>query len=647
MHHFLSCLVITGWLGLALAAVGAEDGKLWLAHYLPWYASAAESGGWGWHWTMNHFDPERFLWEGKREAASTDYPLIGLYDSGDPAALECQVLQMKFAGLDGVIIDWYGIGDFNDSAQIHENTRRMVEQIKRAGLRFAICYEDQALGRMVGGKVLSEAGALDQARKDLQWVQDQWFRDPAYVRLGDKPVLLVFGPQYLKVEAWREVRASLSPEPLLYGLPHLARGTEMDGSFAWPPVTGGQKVPPERWRKELEGNGIPVVFPGFNDIYQRAGVHPSYGSIDDRDGATFSETLGYALKGKDRLVQIATWNDYGEGTVIEPAWNHGYRHVEALQKSRPGIPYSPEDLRLPAQLYRLRKRNGPRADLDRAAECLFSGRTEEAAAKLTAIRNRLEEGPAVFAETPDRPDPEYRLHTEIPYREGAARCRLDVYSPAQDRGFPTVVWFHGGGLSKGSRAVPLALRRQGLAVVTVDYRLSPEHASPAFLEDAAAAVAWTFRHIGDFGGSPDKIFVSGHSAGAYLATMIGLDRKWLAAHGIEADRIAGLIPLSPQAITHFVIRKERGIGQNTPVVDALAPLHHVRGDAPPILLVTGDRELELAGRYEENAYFWRMLKLNGHKDVTLKEMAGFDHGKMAEPALPLLLKFVRERSGRP
>jgi acetyl esterase/lipase len=183
-------------------------------------------------------------------------------------------------------------------------------------------------------------------------------------------------------------------------------------------------------------------------------------------------------------------------------------------------------------------------------------------------------------------------------------------------------------------------------VVAVNYRLTPDHKSPAFLEDAAAAVAWTFAHIEELGGSAGKIFVSGHSAGAYLSAMIGLDKQWLGKHGIDADRIAGLIPLSTQSITHFAIRKERGIGQNQPVVDEFAPLYYVRGDAPPILLITGDRELEMAGRYEENAYFWRMLKLNGHRDVTFKELGGFDHGKMAEPALPLLLEFVRQRAGR-
>jgi len=138
--------------------------------------------------------------------------------------------------------------------------------------------------------------------------------------------------------------------------------------------------------------------------------------------------------------------------------------------------------------------------------------------------------------------------------------------------------------------------------------------------------------------------VSGHSAGAYLATLVALDDRWLAAHQLSSKELAGVISLSGQAVTHFTVRAERGIAETRPIIDDLAPIYHVRKDAPPILLVLGDRERELLGRYEENAYFWRMLKEVQHPDVTLHELQGFDHGGMAEPAFPLLVRFVKEHS---
>jgi hypothetical protein len=124
--------------------------------------------------------------------------------------------------------------------------------------------------------------------------------------------------------------------------------------------------------------------------------------------------------------------------------------------------------------------------------------------------------------------------------------------------------------------------------------------------------------------------------------MIGFDPRWLAAHGLDANRIAGLVPLSPQAITHFTIRSQRGVSGEQPIIDELAPLYHVRKNAPPILLITGDREKELLGRYEENAYLWRMFQVVGHPDAELIELKGYDHGQMAEPAYPLLLRFVEQ-----
>ena len=93
--------------------------------------------------------------------------------------------------------------------------------------------------------------------------------------------------------------------------------------------------------------------------------------------------------------------------------------------------------------------------------------------------------------------------------------------------------------------------------------------------------------------------------------------------------------------THFAIRAERGIGNKQTVVDDLAPLYHVRKDAPPLLLITGDRELEMLGRYEENAFLWRMMKLVGHPDTQLCELQGFDHGHSADPGSLLMLNFVK------
>ncbi|MDH7912613.1 alpha/beta hydrolase [Winogradskyella sp. SYSU M77433] len=221
------------------------------------------------------------------------------------------------------------------------------------------------------------------------------------------------------------------------------------------------------------------------------------------------------------------------------------------------------------------------------------------------------------------------------------RCVLDLYYPKKEENYATIIWFHGGGLTGGNKFIPESLKEKGVAVVAVNYRLNPKVEAPAYIEDAAAAVAWVFKNIESYGGDPSKIFVSGHSAGGYLASMVGLDKSWLKKHDIDANSIAGLIPFSGHTITHLTVRKEQNIPEKQPLIDEYAPLFHIRADAPPLMLITGDRELEMLGRYEENAYLMRMMKVVGHKETTLYELDGFDHVGMAYPAFPLLLKEVK------
>jgi len=243
----------------------------------------------------------------------------------------------------------------------------------------------------------------------------------------------------------------------------------------------------------------------------------------------------------------------------------------------------------------------------------------------------------------------YELEKNIPYYTQeinakdayiSERCVLDIYYPKDSLSFATIVWFHGGGLSAGEKEIPEALKNQGVAVVAVNYRLYPKINAPTYIEDAAAAVAWVFKNIEKYGGDPNSIFISGHSAGGYLASMVGLDKRWLQVHHIDANQIAGLIPFSGHTITHFTVRQERGIEGTQPIIDDLAPLYHVRPDAPPLLLITGDRELELLGRYEENAYMMRMMKVAGHKDTRIMELDGYGHA-MTYPAFPLLIEEVK------
>ena len=242
----------------------------------------------------------------------------------------------------------------------------------------------------------------------------------------------------------------------------------------------------------------------------------------------------------------------------------------------------------------------------------------------------------------------YKTDKDILYKAendeySAKMCRLDVAYEKGAQRRPVIVWFHGGGLTSGHLSVPETLTRDGAVVVGVGYRFVSEVEIADVLDDAAASVKWVVDNIAKYGGDASRIYLAGHSAGGYIVDMLGLDRRYLAKYGVNADKMAAIVPYSGQVITHFAHRKKNNIPELTPVINEFAPLYFVRGDAAPFLVISGDREMELFGRYEETAYFARMMQLNGHKDITFYELDGFNHRDMVEPAHLILLKYIKER----
>src|SRR6266478_1885405 len=125
--------------------LSAGQTKPIMVHFMPWYVAKPYSASWGWHWTMNHFNPDVVKTNGQREIASWYYPLIGPYDSLDPVVLEYQVLLMKLGGVDGVIVDWYGQDNYYDYAVNNARTAALLKYTQKAGLKFSLCYETRPL----------------------------------------------------------------------------------------------------------------------------------------------------------------------------------------------------------------------------------------------------------------------------------------------------------------------------------------------------------------------------------------------------------------------------------------------------------------------------------------------------------------------
>lgn len=378
------------------------DRPLLLAHFMPWYQTPDVSGYWGWHWTMDHFDPNQVDADGRPQIASQYMPLTGPYDSQDEAVLDYQVSLMKLSGIDGVIVDWYGMEDFRDYAVLNAATQKLFEAVKRAGLRFVVCYEDQTVKYMVDEGHIASGDALAHGQAVMQYMQDNWFDDPAYLRYDGQPVLFVFGPQYFRNPSdWETMSANLPVAPALVTL-----DKHMDwaaaSSYPWPPMQMAGGIELSRpvldsyltlfYRNAQRRDWIVgSAFPGFHDIYAQAGVRSSYGYIDAQDGDTLRYTLDLALQQNPAIVQLVTWNDYGEGTMIEPTEEYGYRYLEIVQAARRSLDSSftptPDELQLPMRLLTLRRANAGddavNARLDDAFDALIAGDFQTAAALLT------------------------------------------------------------------------------------------------------------------------------------------------------------------------------------------------------------------------------------------------------------------------
>jgi acetyl esterase/lipase len=221
------------------------------------------------------------------------------------------------------------------------------------------------------------------------------------------------------------------------------------------------------------------------------------------------------------------------------------------------------------------------------------------------------------------------------------RCKVDVSSPRGATNLPVLIFFHAGGFVEGKRHFP-GVNRNEMVVVAAGYRLSPQVTYPAFIEDAAAAVAWAVQHAQEYGGDPKKIFVSGHSAGGYLAAMVGMDPRWLKPYGLSPNNLAGIIPISAQVTTHFRVKSMLKIEGEAyrPLITPEAPLYYCSRTLPPICIITGDRKIEWPCRVQENELMAASLRALGHPSIEFHELSGKDHGSVDGGVDEIIRKFM-------
>ncbi|MBV9463613.1 MAG: discoidin domain-containing protein [Verrucomicrobiae bacterium] len=380
-------------LGAQAAEPGAERPQV-LAHYLGWFENRPVRGDVIWeHWSYKlhgtPHDASVIGADGKRDISSVFYPLIGPYDSNDPDVLEYHVLAAKSAGIDGFVLDWYQPGAMTDVA-----LKFLAANGAKYKFKVAACYEEKAAFPGYRNPKTRD-DAVQLAISDFTYILKEYGSSPSYVRWNGKPLVLMFlgGGQFAGKEAvfdymelakikeavkspdWILVREHV--EPSFWG--------SARGGFEWVGEAGyhdwiGKTAGELKAKKRLD-LFIPGVSPGFDSSgvsgWSDGQTHPI---IDRENGEYYVKQWDRAIGLKPELVQIITWNDFQEGSVIEPTFQFGNQYLDATERMVEkfnGRKAEVSDNDLAFKLYQLRKaarkQFGPGSDEEKKIQAKLDG----------------------------------------------------------------------------------------------------------------------------------------------------------------------------------------------------------------------------------------------------------------------------------
>lgn len=358
-------------------------------HYMPWFHSKDFSGYWGVHWRMSNKNPENILPNGNREIAAHYYPLIGPYDSADPDLIDYHMLLIKYAGIDGILIDWYGSHNVLDYGSNLKNSNAIIEGVKRTGIDFGIVYEEFTAEEVERRTNLTD---LQASSDDMEYMETNYFSSDHYIIANNNPLLLTFGPRYFKSkDQWTEILGALNNDITylpLWGHRHRVGDANSAGEFSWVDFnTNLQEL--DAFYKDT-GNGFIMgsAYPGFHDFYAEGGWGDSYGFVDHKDGETLQNTLDKASQYNLPYLQLVTWNDFGEGTMFEPTVEFQYQFLETIQEFT-GVEMNPDDLIHIFTYYCKRKEYEDNAEVQAILDDVFTALNKLDVAKAAELLSEL------------------------------------------------------------------------------------------------------------------------------------------------------------------------------------------------------------------------------------------------------------------
>src|SRR5574340_263612 len=298
-----------------------------LAFYYDWYGNPQTSGRWV-HWKDVNA-------AAKTIGGSTHFPALGAYDSHDPRVVTTHCRQAKDAGMTGFIVTWWAQGDFHD-----QGMPLILAAAQKAGLKITVYYETAPP---------RNAPSVEGAVKDLRYILDRYGKHPAWLTVRNKPVIFIYGRALgqLKLDGWREVKRQVADAVLLGDQISENAARVFDGIHTYNPTgrIAGRSVDEIRtWAREnypdwvkKAGAGIACVtiIPGYDDTHlDRKAPRPT---TERHGGQTYRVLWEEAIAARPDWVLITSWNEWHEGSEIEPSAENGGRELRATRRYAPAF----------------------------------------------------------------------------------------------------------------------------------------------------------------------------------------------------------------------------------------------------------------------------------------------------------------------
>jgi hypothetical protein len=290
--------------------------------------------------------------------------------------IDWQLGLMKLLGVTGVLIDWPETAKVCDYPTNMRNCEAIIKGCERVGLEFAIVYEDHNLGMAKEQNMIPDIMA--QGKADMTYLRDNYFTNKYYTHLNGAPLLLDFGPQTVKSESqWLELFSVFKQKPTFLVLWNQLSeaGKAGSGEFPWIYSNFMEGLTSFYKFRNIDLK-FGVAYPGFDSAYTMGGWEgPTWTIPVSLD--TFEKTFDAAVSGDSQYIQVATWNHYGERTMIEPTKQFGYGFLTVLQKKL-GVKHTQADLEQVTKVFHQRKyystNNTRLAKLDEAFDALLNSK---------------------------------------------------------------------------------------------------------------------------------------------------------------------------------------------------------------------------------------------------------------------------------